>query len=228
MNSRGFKEDKSSIVKQSTQIRSKIQIAKENATEMRCMVIKEESKLMKKGKDSPHIANRYKMCDLIEAHIDECERWFKGLSFVHKKDDQLKMDLLKDADANISNPELVHFIPQDPSQTALMDIEEFDEWKLQINENETFIDQQLDQIVQGTEELKILAETMHDEFELLSTMTDNIDNQMDKTESKLQITNNQLKTLLNIASKKNNCCLDLILVVLLIISIGSIIKKFVL
>jgi hypothetical protein len=93
--SRGAKDDKAEIVRQSTVIRTKITDARSEATRLREMVTRDERKLTSKGKSTESLENRRKMCDLVEAHIEECDRWFKGLSFTSIKDDPQKRLLLK-------------------------------------------------------------------------------------------------------------------------------------
>ncbi|KAH0788560.1 hypothetical protein GPJ56_007525 [Histomonas meleagridis] len=227
-NARGTKDDKPEIVRQSTLIRTKLQNVKEEAKAIRDMVIKEEAKYSKKGKECPNIENRYKMCDLIDAHIEECERWFKGLSFVSQKNDPMKAALLKGANfsANL-NPELVTFVPQDPTQTELEEIDGIDEWQLQINENEQAIDEKIDQVLEGTEFLKHLAQTMHDEYQVLTVMTDDVDKQMDKTQENLDDANKRLEHTKDALGTKAGCCMDVFLVILLICCVGFILWKYV-
>ncbi|KAH0795553.1 hypothetical protein GPJ56_000432 [Histomonas meleagridis] len=225
---RGTRDDKQEIIRQSTLIRTKIQNAKEESKAIRDLVIKEEAKFSKKGKECPNIENRYKMCDLIDAHIEECERWFKGLSFVSQKSDPLKSALLKGSNFSTNiNPELVTFVPQDPTQTELEEIDGIDEWQMQINENEQAIDEKLDQVLEGTEVLKHLAKTMHDEYQILSVMTDDVDKQMDKTQENLDDANSRLEKTKDALGTKSGCCMDVFLVILLICCVGFILWKYV-
>ena len=62
---------------------------------MRKLVQEEQQKLEKKGKSSDAIAKRYELCDLVDAHIQECEAWQKGVTFASPRDDPKKRALLK-------------------------------------------------------------------------------------------------------------------------------------
>ncbi|OHS97066.1 hypothetical protein TRFO_09598 [Tritrichomonas foetus] len=228
-NSPGGKEDKTEIIRQSTLIRNQIKELQDDAKSMRNMVMEEEGKLVAKNKSSENLQNRYKMCDLIDAHIAECERWFKGLSFASVKDDPSKRALLKGSNFNdeMTNPTLVDFKPTDPTQTELEDVDGIEEWQLQIQENEQIIDSQIDQVLEGTYAISHLASQISQEYKILSEMDKDVDKQMDKTQSNLDNANEQLKKTSKIVAAKRNCCLDITLILLLIACIGFILWKYV-
>lgn len=223
-NARGTKDDKPEIIRQSTLIRTKLQEVKERAQELRQMAIKSETS-GKKGKLT--VENMFKVCELVDAHIEECERWFKGLSFVSKRNDPAKADLLRGAGDAGADPQLVAFVPQDATQTELEDIEGFGEWQQQIEENEQEIDQQLDEVMAGTYDLLQLSKQMGEEYQVLMAMTDDVEKQMDKTQGNLEDATSRAKKLNEVIGKKGNCCLDVVLIIIMICCVGFILWKYV-
>lgn len=222
--------DKTEIVRKATLIRSQIKEVKEESKRMRDIVMTEEGVLIGKNKDASCLQNRYKMCDLIDAHIEECERWYKGLSFASAKSDPSKRALLKGSNYNDenTNPQLVEIkTPTDSTQTELEDIDGIEEWQLQIQENEQIIDNQIDQVLEGSYAINQLADKISTEYQILSAMDKDVDKQMDKTLNNLEGTNAQLKKASAILSAKRNCCLDITLILLLIMCVGFILWKYV-
>ena len=228
-NSPGGKEDKTELIRQGTLIGNQIKEVKEDAQKMRRMVMDEEGKLLSKGKDAIVLQPRYKMCDLIDSHIEECQRWFKGLSFTSLKDDPSKRALLKGSNLNEENynPQLVDFKPADPTQTELEDVEGIEDWQMQIQENEQIIDNQIDQVLEGTYAIKSLADKISNEYSVLMEMDKDVDKKMDKTQGKLDDANKQVKRLSKVLNLKKNCCFDIVLLLLLIACVGFILWKYV-
>lgn len=149
------KSDQAEIAKQSARIRSKINDLKAEAQQIRQSVLAEERQLLFKGKDASGLEPRKKMCELIDAHIDECDRWSKGHSFVHQKDDPSKRELLKGANLGLAGvPPPSNFIPSNANETELEDIDGVAEGLLMLKENEEIVDQQLDTLVSATGSIK--------------------------------------------------------------------------
>lgn len=229
-NSPGGREDKTEIIRKATLIRNEIKEAQDQAKHMREIVMTEEGKMVKKNQDASVLQTRYKMCDLIDAHLQECERWFKGLAFTSAKSDPAKRDLLKGSKLNneMVNPTLVEVQPPtDPTQTELEDIDGIEEWQLQIQENEQHIDNQIDQVLAGSYAINQLATQIGNEYQVLSEMDRDVDAQMDKTQANLDSANAQLKKTSAILNAKRNCCLDITLILLLVACVGFILWKYV-
>jgi predicted nucleic acid-binding Zn-ribbon protein len=221
--SRAAREDKAEIVRQSTQIRTRLTDIRAEAQRLREMVMKEQRRLESKGKPTNVLDNRFKMCDLVEAHIEECDRWFKGLSFASVKDDPAKRMLLKGSQFTQPAPIQANFVPKDSTETELEQIDGIDEWRIQIQESEQVIDQRLDEIVQQTAAVRNLAVMIGHEYKALGIMIDEVESQMDKTQDNLDTTNAQLeKTKKKLASKKN-CCIDIFLFLIIIAIVGYLI-----
>lgn len=219
--SRGAKNDQAEIVRMSTLIRSQIVELRKKEDQLKALIGKP-----KKGEEEK-VANREKMAQLIHAHIDECERWFKGMKFVSAKDDPNKRALLKGANFNENaDPKLVDVIPGDPTETELEDIDGIAEWQMQVNANEDMIDEQLDQLVDATQAIKHLSIQIRDEYSILGTMTDDVQKKMDKSGENLEDANKQLEKTAKKVNAKANCCLDITLILLLIACVGFIIWKY--
>lgn len=228
--SRGGREDKTEIIRKATHIRTEIKDAQDQAKQMREIVMAEEGKMVKNNQDASALQTRYKMCDLIDAHIAECERWFKGLAFTSVKGDPTKRDLLKGAKLNseMVNPTLIDVQPPtDPTQTELEDIDGIEEWQLQINENEQIIEEKIDQVLAGSYAISQLANQIGNEYQVLSEMDRDVDAQMDKTQANLDSANAQLKKTSAVLNAKRNCCLDITLILLLVACVGFILWKYV-
>jgi uncharacterized coiled-coil DUF342 family protein len=226
-NSRGAKEDKAEIVRQSTVIRTRLQEIRGNAQRMRDMVAKEEDKLKSKNKSAEGLGNRYKMCDLVDAHIEECDRWFKGLQFASVKDDPSKRLLMKGSNfQEVQTVQTVDFQPQDATQSELAEIDGIEEWRMQIQENEQKIDQQLDQVLEGTLQIKKLATVLGQEYQELGIMIDEVDHQMDKSQQNLDSANAQITDLKKKLATKQNCCIDVTLFLLILAIVGYLIWKY--
>jgi hypothetical protein len=221
--------DKPEVVRQSTAIRIRLVDLRKQAAMMRDMVTRADEKQRSKGKSSEQIELRYKMCDLADAHIDECETWFKGHSLVDARDDPRRRALLRGAQLTDATPVNIEFArPKDSTETQLEDIDGIDEWRMQIRETEQIIDSRLDRIVEGTRMVKVLANTISREYADLGIMIDDVDHQMTKTEENLVTTNKQLKKTAKKLDAKSNCCIDIVLFLLMIAMIGYLVWKYVL
>jgi hypothetical protein len=64
------------------------------------------------------------MCELVEAHNDECDTWSKGLSIANLKDDSSRRELMKGASLG-ATPQKINFtfIPEDPTQSQLEEVD---------------------------------------------------------------------------------------------------------
>lgn len=128
--------NKNELSQKVTNIKNEIKLAQDQLKSMRELVKIDEKQMKKKGQDTSILINRLKMCDLIDAHIKECENWSKGLTVSSVKEDPSKQFLLKGAKFNDEMPlssldeELQ---PTDPTQTELENIDDIEEWKLKIN-----------------------------------------------------------------------------------------------
>jgi hypothetical protein len=225
---RGTQDDKVEIVRQSTLIRQALQDVRNEATRLREMVAKEERKLAAKGKstESESITNRHRMCDLVEAHIEECDRWFKGLSFASVKDNPDKRLLLKGSQFQAAAPIPVSFTPTDATETELEQIDGIEEWRLQIQANEQEIDEKLDQVVEATAGIAQLAKVISHEYAALGIMVDEVESQMNKTGDNLDGANAKLADVKKKLASKKNCCIDITLFLIMLALIGFLIWKY--
>lgn len=87
----------------------------------------------------------------------------------------------------------------------------------EINANTREQDAVLDEIGKGVDELKDLAEKMHDEFVLQDKMLTDLDSKADKTQTKIDGVNDRMKdALTKLNDKSTNMCIYLICCVLLL------------
>ena len=222
------RDQKAEIVKQTTAIKGKVKELRSKAAELRNMYETEVSDMKKKGKTSDGLENRKKMCDLIDARIDEVERYAKGLKFVSAADDETKRALLKGANFEATeSPQLATFVPG-PTESQYEEIDGIDEWRMQVQANEQQIDEQLDTLVEATSALVQTAQMLRDEYRVLGVMTDEVDQKIDKTDKKLQDTNEQLKKTIDKLGGGANCCLDIFLILVIIACVYFIITQFLL
>lgn len=223
----GTRDQKAEIVKMTTSIRNSIKDMRSKVDQLRTIVTDEEEKLRKKNKTSEGLKNRKKLCDLCDARIDECERWMRGHSFVSVKDDPKKRALLKGANFDESaTPTLATFVPS-PTESEYEEIAGIEDWRLQINKNEQEIDQQLDQLVEGTSQLVYIANQLQQEYQILGVMTDEVDNKMDKVDEKLVTTTERVNKFLEKQGSCANCCIDIFLLLVILACIYFIVTRFV-
>ena len=222
------KNDQPEIIRQSNEIRKRIRDLRDVAASMRQMIEKDRDKARKKGVDLSGVEAREKMCDLIDAHLDECEQWSKGHSFSSAKDSSKRRALLKGANLQDDGPvEMANFVPGDPTESALENIDDIDEWRLQVQENEQVIEEQLTQILEQTQAVSVLSKKIGDEYEALGIMVNDVEEQMEKAENNLGETNAQMEHAKKKLASASNCCCDIFLFLIMLALVGFLIWKYV-
>lgn len=224
------KNDQTEIAKKSAAIMVKIKELKGRKADLVKLVNQEEAKLRKKNQDVKTLDSRKKMCDLIEAHIEEVDRWSKGRSLVKQRDDPNKATLLKGAKLGFETaPNPGNFIPSNATETELEEVDGIDEELMQIRETEQVIDQQLDQLLDSTQKIKTVAARLGEEYRVLGGMLDEAEDKMDKTSGNLESANDQLAEVTKaVGGCCKNCCLDILLIVAILGCVYYILARFVL
>ena len=221
------RDQKAEIVKQTTAIKGRIKELRAKADELRNIYQKQVDDMKKRGTTAANMENRKKMCDLIDARIDEVERYAKGLKFVSAQDDPSRRALLKGANfEETESPQLATFVPG-PTNSEYEDIDGIDEWRMQVQENEQVISDQLDQVLELTSQLVLTSRMIQDEYAILGTMTDKVDEKITKTDDKLVNANEQLKETIDKIAGGRNCCLDIFLIILILACIYFIVTQFI-
>lgn len=227
-NSHEGKNDQVEIIKKGHIIREKIKDLRDKSQEMKDLLNQEEQKLLRKGKSTECLENRRKLCDLIDEHINECDGWLKGNKPSSLVNDPHKRALLKGAQFKDTNPQLIDYVEADnPTETQLEDIEGVSDAMLQIEANEQEINSKLDQLIVGTQIVNQLALQIHDEYQVLMTMDNDLDNKMDDTKNNLDDANKRIKDLQKKVNAGGNCCIDITLVLIIVACIGYLIWKYV-
>ena len=221
------KNQKPEIVKQTTAIKQKVKELRAKSEQLRGILHEDAERMKKEKKTSEGLDNRKKMCDLIDARIDEVERYAKGLKFISAKDDPNRRALLKDANEENTSPTMATFTPG-PENSEYQEIEGFDDWMLMINKGEQEIDQKLDQLVDATSLLLNTANMLSEEYKVLGTMTDEVNEKMDKVDNKLEDSNKRVKDLIEKVGGGSNCCIDFFLILVIIACIYFIVSQFLL
>ena len=206
------KNNQKEIFTKSNQIKLKIKDLTAKAARLREIVDEDEQKMKKKNKTSSGLENRKKMCDLIDARIEECSRYLKNNSYQNPRDDKKYKNLLKGAfvDEDLENPPLISFTPG-PQNSEFEEIEGIDEWRLQIQQGEKEIDEKLDQTLEGAIAVKQLAKTLSDEYAIEGAMLEEVENKLDKANGKLEKTNEKLKKTMEKVGGGSNCVCNFIL-----------------
>lgn len=221
------KNDQPEIAKKSARIMTRIKDLRSKHSDLVNLIRQEESKLQKKNKDVKALDPRKKMADLIEAHIDECDRWSKGKSLLKQKDDPSKAMLLKGAKLGYDttfNPN--NFVPSNATETELEEVDGIDEGLMQLRENEVLVDQQLDMLVETTAKIKVIATRLGEEYRVLGGMMDEVEGKMDKTANNLEESQNQLDKLAKAVGGKQNCCFTIFLLLALVACVYFVITEF--
>jgi len=220
----GTKDQKSELVRQTASLQSMISELRQKSTNLREVLSNDKKK--SKTPDTDMFQNREKICNLIDAHIDEVEKWVKGSQFVSPKNDPSKKALLKGAKADITvSPMKIDYKPS-PTETELEDIDGIDEWRAQVQENEQAIDGKLDLVLEGSYRVRNLANTLSEEYKVFGTMLDDVEKKMDHAnDTVVNGTQRAKETLEKVTG--GHCCLDLFLIIVILACLYFIIQKYI-
>lgn len=98
---------------------------------------------------------------------------------------------------------------------------------LQLEERDADFDRQLDEIGEGIQDLVDIAAQQGEEVKRQAVMLDNVNNKMDRVADRMNSVNGKMKeTLDEVGRSSDKLCVDIMCIVLAI-SLGSIVYKFV-
>lgn len=196
------KYDQISVIRMSTMIRADLKELHQQSEELHLIVIQT-------SKFNSELGIEYeKMCKMIESVIDDIEKSFLG--------------------KNIATPNCSkqndHQSPQTVSIVNGYELEDIDisndeqlmEWQNQVNDSEIQIDRQLDQLDAAVQNIKHITNEITIENESMNEIVNNVDHIMDRNADKLYDSNEQLDEILEAKARRATCCIDIVLVLIII------------
>ena len=212
-------------VQKSYKIREQIKQAKEDAQKLANLQRKEAGK--KKGKDAEQVEQRLEVVQLVWKHIEECEalekRRYQG------KNSEARVELFGGgrgggAGAGPSGVGPVSRVPVGGgTELPEIDLETQDGLKA-LQRKDQQIDEGLDQIAEGVNDLRHLAIDMRDEVKVQSAMVDEITHKVDAASGHLTNLNKRMKKTLANTRSADRFILDFILLVILLGVVGYIVS----
>jgi SYP7 family syntaxin len=229
--SRGASGTKATVLA-SHQIRTQLKQARDDANRLMAMQRKEAAKTRGKEKAVEQAENRQEVVELIFKHIDECELQEKKR--YTSKNSEARTELFAGSGRGVAlGPAGSSNYPScsgaGPSSSmggsALPEIDSETQEGLQLLERKNVaIDEQLEVVAEGVNELKSIALNMRDEVKVQSAMVDEITSKVDSASSHLNNMNRKMKQTLAKTRSADRFILDFILLVVLLAIVGYIIS----
>ena len=208
-------------VQMSHQIRTQIKGAKEDAQRLLALQKKEAAKKDKKGTNATQVEERQEVVELVFKHIEECEAIEKKR--YSGKQTEARVELFTGGRGGGSSSSAP--VSRVPGGTELPDIETQDGLKM-LAAKDKVIDEGLDQIAEGVQDLKSLALDMRDEVKVQSAMVDEITSKVDSASSQLTSINKKMKKTLQNTRSADRFILDFILLAIVLGIAGYVISMF--
>ena len=210
-------------VQLSHQIRTQIKGAKEDAQKLLALQKKEAAKKDKKGTNATQVEERQEVVELVFKHIEECEaiekRRYNG------KQAEARVELFSGGTSGAGSSSTSSTVSRVPVGTELPDIETQDGLKM-LAAKDKVIDEGLDQIAEGVQDLKSLALDMRDEVKVQSAMVDEITSKVDSASSQLSGINKKMKKTLQSTRSADRFILDFILLAIVLGIAGYVVSMF--
>ena len=163
------------------------------------------------------------MVELVFKHIEECEaiekRRYNG------KQTEARVELFSGGTSGAGSSSTSSTVSRVPVGTELPDIETQDGLKM-LAAKDKVIDEGLDQIAEGVQDLKSLALDMRDEVKVQSAMVDEITSKVDSASSQLSGINKKMKKTLQSTRSADRFILDFILLAIVLGIAGYVVSMF--
>lgn len=209
-------------VQMSHQIRAQIKAVKEDAQRLAALQKKEAAKRDRKGANAAQVEGRQEVVELVFKHIEECEALEKKR--YTGKNAEARVELFSGAGGSAGRGAL-GAVSHVPGGTELPDIETQDGLKV-LAAKDKVIDEGLDQIAEGVEDLKALALDMRDEVKVQSAMVDEITSKVDTASAQLSNINKKMKKTLQSTRSADRFILDFILLAIVLGIAGYVVSMF--
>ena len=184
---------------------------------------KEAAKKDKKGTNATQVEERQEVVELVFKHIEECEaiekRRYNG------KQTEARIELFSGGTSGAGSSSTSSTVSRVPGGTELPDIETQDGLKM-LAAKDKVIDEGLDQIAEGVQDLKSLALDMRDEVKVQSAMVDEITSKVDSASSQLSGINKKMKKTLQSTRSADRFILDFILLAIVLGIAGYVVSMF--
>jgi len=214
-------------VQMSHSIRSQLKLAREDANRLQALQRKEASKAKSKAPAVEQAENRQEVVELVFKHIEECELQEKKR--YAGKNAEIRVELFsgggRGALGTACTTSTTHGGPSSSSSsgTELPDIET-QQGLQQLQRKNELIDEQLDVVAEGVQELKSIALTMRDEVKVQTAMVDEITQKVDAASTHLNTLNKKMKKTLAQTRSADRFIIDFILCIILLAIVGYIVS----
>jgi len=210
-------------VQLSNRIRQQISLAREDANKLHALQCKEAAK---KGKASTQqVQEREEKVHLIFQHVEECEALDKRQYASKRTEARIELFSVSSGSSRAGSSAMGPVSRVPVSGTELPDIETQDGLR-QLQVKDQRIDEELEQVAAGVQDLKSVALDIRDEVKVQSAMVDEITHKVDKANIHLGSINKKMKKTLQQTRSADRFILDFILLVILLGIIGYIISMF--
>ena len=213
-------------VQMSHEIRSQLKMVREDAMKLQALQAKEAAKAGKKADAKEQAENRREAVELVFAHIDECEK-MEQKRFTGKQA-EIRVDLFSGGVRGALGSAMGGRSGGGgggTSGTELPDIET-QEGLMKLQQKNEQIDEQLEVVAEGVQELKSIALTMRDEVKVQTAMVEEIQTKVDMASGHLNKLNKKMKKTLTKTRSADRFIIDFILCVILLGIVGYIISMF--
>jgi len=210
-------------VQMSHSIRSQLKLVREEANKLQAMQRKEAAKAKSKAPAVEQAENRQEVVELVFKHIEECELQEKKRYAA--KNSEVRVELFSGGARGVLGTTCTTSSTAGSSSSAggteLPDIET-QQGLMQLQRKNEQIDEQLDVVAEGVNELKNIALTMRDEVKVQTAMVDEITQKVDSASTHLNNLNKKMKKTLAQTRSADRFIIDFILCIVLLAIVGYI------
>lgn len=210
----------------SHEIRQQLKAVRDDANRLRALQQKEAAKSKGKEKAVEQAENRQQVVELVFQHIEECEL-LERKRYAAKNMDA-RVELFSGGRTMALGP--VSSVAGPSSSGGGTELPEIDaetrSGLQQLERKNEQIDQQLEVVAEGVQELRHIALHMRDEVKVQSAMVDEITHKVDAASTHLNTLNKKMKKTLAQTRSADRFILDFILLVVLLAIVGYIVSMF--
>jgi len=210
-------------VQMSHSIRSQLKLVREEANKLQAMQRKEAAKAKSKAPAVEQAENRQEVVELVFKHIEECELQEKKRYAA--KNSEVRVELFSGGARGVLGTTCTTSSTagsiSSAGGTELPDIET-QQGLMQLQRKNEQIDEQLDVVAEGVNELKNIALTMRDEVKVQTAMVDEITQKVDSASTHLNNLNKKMKKTLAQTRSADRFIIDFILCIVLLAIVGYI------
>lgn len=211
-------------VQLSHQIRQQIKSLREDANKLRDLQKKEAARSKGKANMSSQIEARQETVELVFKHVEECENQERRRFTA--KNSEARVELFSGGRGGGSSAAGGVSATRVPTGGVELPDIETQEGLKQLQRKDQQIDEALEDVAAGVQDLRNIALDMRDEVKIQSSMVDEITNKVDAANTHLNTINKKMKKTLAATRSADRFILDFILLTVLLGIIGYGISLF--